>query len=218
MLNTIINRVSAVREAVGWETDVMVEVHRDLPPGDALALLQELRPFRLCFCEDPIPPYSVDSLGEVVRATSVPIATGERNLTRHEFRELLVRGVRYVRPDVGLAGGITELRKIAVLAEAFHASLVAHNFFSPLLTAATAQLYAAIPNAGTLEYFGWEEEGPRSEMLKTPLQRVGGYLEIPQGPGLGVELNESVIERYPYTPWDYPGHVRTCPDSSVFAI
>ena len=209
-------RAAAVREEVGWDVDVILEIHKDLAPGEAISLIEEIRPLRLLFCEDPIVPYSVDSLGDVVRATRGAVGTGERNINAFEFRELLVRGVRYLRPDIGLAGGLTQLKQIAVLAEAFHAEISAHNFFSPLLTAATAQLYAAITNASTLEYFDWEEEPPRSEMLRVPLRREGGYLVIPDGPGLGVEFDESLVDRYPYTPWAYPGRVRTRPDGSVF--
>ena len=91
----------------------------------------------------------------------------------------------------------------------------AHNFFSPLLTAATVQLYASIPNAATLEYLMWEEEAPRNEQLVNPLRREGGYLPVPQTPGLGVTLNEAMVSKYPYGHWD-PAGVRLRPDGSVY--
>jgi galactonate dehydratase len=117
---------------------------------------------------------------------------------------------------VGLAGGITHCRKIAILAESYHAQVAAHNFFSPLLTAATVQLYAAIPNAATLEYLEWEEHPPRNEMLVKPLRRDGGYIEIPEGPGLGVSLNQEMITRHKYATWD-AASIRLRPDGSMYS-
>ncbi len=215
-VGVVVDRVAAVRDAVGWDIDLIVELHREVGPGEAVVICRELEPFRLYFIEDPLQPDSEDSLGEIAGRISTPLAAGERNYSIHEFRELLVKdAVRFVRPDVGLAGGITQCRKIAILAESFHAQVAAHNFFSPLLTAATAQLYAAIPNAATFEYLEWEETTPRNEQLVQPLRREGGYLLLPDGPGLGVSLNDEMIDRYPYAHWD-PAGVRLRPDGSVY--
>ena len=216
MLQVIVDRVAAVREAIGWEYDLILEIHRDLNPGEAVALAQEMEPFRLYYIEDPIPPHSVDSHGEIIQKMRVPVGAGERQNTIYEFRELLNRGVSVVRPDIGLAGGLTHCRKIAALAESFHAEVIAHNAFSPLLTAATLQLYASIPNCGTLEILPWEEEPPRNEMLATPLTREGGYLVVPDGPGLGVDLAPGIVDKLPYSPWKYPPDVRMRKDGSVF--
>lgn len=215
-MQTIVERVAAARETVGWEIDLILELHRDFNPGEVIALAQELERFRLYFIEDPIPPHSVDAHSDVLRYSRVPVAVGERQTTIYEFQEMLTRGARFLRPDVGLSGGITHCKKIATLAEAHHAQLITHNFFNPLLTAATLQLYGAIANCGTLEYLLWEEEPPRSEMLKVPLQRDGGYMPIPDGPGLGVDFDPKIVERYPYQPWEYPPQVRMRGDGSVF--
>jgi galactonate dehydratase len=215
-LGIVIERVGAVRDAIGWDVDLLVEAWRSLGPGEAVVLAQELEPFRLYYLEDPLQPDSEDSLGEIARQIRIPLAAGERNYSIHEFRELLTKGaVRFVRPDVGLSGGISQTRKIATVAESFHAQVSAHNFFSPLLTAASVQLYAAIPNAGTLEYLEWEEQSPRDEMLEGQLRRDGGYLEIPDRPGLGVTLNEAMVQRYPYESWTASAE-RLRPDGSVY--
>lgn len=215
-LQMVVDRVGAVREAVGWDIDLIVELHRELGPGEAVVVARELEPFRLYFLEDPLQPDSEDSLGEIAQRISTPIATGERNYSIHEFRELLTKSaVRFVRPDVGLAGGITQCRKIAAVAESFHAQVALHNFFSPLLTAASVQLCASIPNVATLEYLPWEEEAPRNEMLVNQLRRSGGYLPVPNAPGLGVSLNDEMIGRFPYGHWD-PSGVRLRPDGSVY--
>ncbi len=216
-LGAVVERVGAVRDAVGWDIDLIVEAWRSFGPGEIIALCQELEPFRLYFLEDPLPPDSEDSMGEIARHIRIPIGGGERSHTLHEFRELLTKhAVRFVRPDVGLAGGLSQTRKIATIAEAFHAQVSAHNFFSPLLTAATAHLYAAIPNAAPLEYLEWEEQEPRNQQLLDPLKRNGGYLEIPEKPGLGVTLNEDMIERVPYQPWEAASAPRMRPDGSVY--
>ncbi len=215
MLQVVVDRVAAVRETIGWDRDLILEIHRDLNPGEVVTLTRELEPFRLYYIEDPIPPHSVDSHGDVIKKMTVPVGAGERSNTIWEFRELLTRGVQVLRPDIGLAGGLTHCRKIAALAESFHADIIAHNAFSPLLTAATLQLYASIPNCGTLELLPWEEEPPRTEMLKTPLVREGGYMVVPEGPGLGVDLDPAITE-LPYARWKYPADVRIRNDGSVF--
>lgn len=219
VIQEAVERVSAVRDTVGWEVDLIVEGHRKLGPGEAIALAAELEQFRPYFYEDPIPHDSIDSHREIARKIRLPLAVGERHLSIYEFRDLLAEGsIQFVRPDVGLAGGLTHCKKIATIAEAFHAQVVAHNFFSPLLTAATAQLYASIPNAGTFEYWQEAEEAPpRTHLLKQQLVRDGGYLLIPDGPGLGVEVDADAIADFPaFETWS-PGSIRMRTDGSLYS-
>ena len=123
-----VDRVVAVREAVGNDVDLCVEVHRRLGPTEARQLARELEPFRIFFLEDPIIPDSIQSMSELAKSIQVPVATGERFTTIFEFRELLAAGgVAYLRPDVCLAGGITQSKKIAALAESFHIGIIPHN-------------------------------------------------------------------------------------------
>jgi galactonate dehydratase len=199
LIDETVRRLGAVRETVGWELDIGVEVHRKLVPGDAIALAGYLAPLRPLFYEDPIPPLSMRAHAEVASKVTIPLAFGERHHTVHEFCDLLTQNsVHYVRPDVGLSGGLTHCKKIASLAEAFHAGVITHNFISPLLTAASIQLDAAIPNCTLQEYCLWDEEAPACELLKAPLRREGGYVIPSEQPGLGVEVDETFLARYPF--------------------
>ncbi len=132
---------------------------------------------------------------------AVTVATGERLHTLFEFEMLLNRGaVQYVRPDVCICGGITGAKKIAALAEAHYVQVVPHNPLGPVSTAACLQLAASIPNFALQEYPLGENVPPKSEIVKTPLKREGGYLLIPDAPGIGIELAEDAAERHPYKP------------------
>jgi galactonate dehydratase len=199
MIQETVDNIAAVREEIGWDVDILAEIHRKLGPGEAVALAGELEKFRLYLYEDAILHDSEDSWGEIASKIRIPMGTGERNHTIFEFRELLSKGAaQFVRPDIGLAGGLTHVKKIAIVAESFHSQVVLHNYLSPLLTAASVQLYAAIPNAGTLEYDARDTEPPGSEMLLNPLVKEGGYLITPDRPGLGVELDDNIIAKYPF--------------------
>ncbi|MCC6629486.1 MAG: mandelate racemase/muconate lactonizing enzyme family protein [Chloroflexi bacterium] len=199
IIEETVRRLAAVRETVGWEIDIGVEVHRKLTPGDAIALARFLEPFRPLFYEDPIPPLSMRAHAEVASKVTLPLAFGERHHTIHEFADLLTQNsVHYVRPDVGLSGGLTHCKKIAALAESFHAGVITHNFISPLLTAASIQLDAAIPNCTLQEYCLWDEEEPACHLLSTPVRRDGGYVIVSEAPGLGVEVDETFLTRYPF--------------------
>jgi galactonate dehydratase len=185
--------IASVREAVGWDTDIAVEVHRKLGPAEAVRFADDLHPFRILMYEDSLPPDSIAVLGEVGRQTSVPIGAGERQDSIYRFDELLQTGAaEFIRPDVGTAGGPTNLLKIAALAEARHRRLICHNFLSPFLTAATLQVQAAIPNTGPLEWSPLDELSPRNRLLASPLVREGGYMLVPDGPGTGVEIRDGV--------------------------
>ena len=188
-----VDRVAAVREAVGDDVDLCVEVHRRLNPTEAQQLARELEPFRILFLEDPIVPDSVQSMSELAKSIQVPIATGERLTTIFEFRELLAAGgVAYLRPDVCLAGGITQSKKIAGLAESFHVGIIPHNPLSPVSTAACVQIDACVPNFVLQEYTG-DDLSPKRDMVVEPLKLVNGYLCLPDVPGIGVELSEAAL-------------------------
>ncbi len=200
-ISRAIEAVRAYREAVGDELDLCLEIHRRLTPAEAIALARGIEPYHPMFYEDPIPPDSLDAMVSVAEKIGIPIATGERLHTIHEFEALLARGaVQYVRPDVCLAGGLTHCKKIAALAEARQVGVVPHNPLSPVSTAACVQLAASIPNFAIQEYPGPEEEPPRSGIVKRPLVRQDGFLIVPDTPGIGVELCEDAAERHPYEP------------------
>ena len=200
MIEEAVQRVAAVREAVGNDVDICVEIHRRLGIPEAIELAREIQQFRILFYEDPTTPDSNESMAEIARNISIPIATGERMHTIWEFRELLAqRGAQYIRPDVCLAGGLTHCKKIAAVAESFNVGVIPHNPLTPISTAACVQLDACIPNFVLQEYTG-EDKPPKSLMVKKPLKLVDGYLIIPDEPGIGVEINDEFFASHEYTP------------------
>jgi len=196
-----IDTVRRYREAVGNNVDLCLEIHRQLSPPEAVALAAGIEPYHPFFIEDPILPDNLDAMDIIARKIKIPIATGERFCTMHQFATLLERGaIQYIRPDVCVAGGLTNCKKIAALAEAHYAQVVPHNplVLSPVSTAACIQLAACIPNFALLEYAGDEHKPPKSDIVKGALKVENGYLVIPDTPGIGVELAEDARERYPY--------------------
>jgi galactonate dehydratase len=196
-----IETVRQYREAVGDAVDLCVEIHRQLTPAEAIVLARGIAPYHPYFYEDPTIPDNFDSMALIAAHIDIPIATGERLHTPQEFAMLLARGaVQYVRPDVCLCGGITGAKKIAALAEANGVGVVPHNPLGPVSTAACLQLAACIPNFALQEYPLGEDVPPKSEMVTPLLQREGGYLRIPTGPGIGMELTPDAATRFPYKP------------------
>ena len=140
-------------------------------------------------------PDSPARMGDVQARSSLPIATGERFTTIFQFQQLLEnKGCAYVRPDLCLCGGLTGCKKVAAMAEAQHVKVIPHNPLSPITTAACVQLDACIPNFALQEYTG-ESEPPKSDMVVQPLVLKDGYLEVPDAPGLGIELNDTALAR-----------------------
>ena len=194
LVKSVVERVGAVREAVGPDVDLLVELHRKLRPNQAYPVIEAIKPFHALFYEDPVQIDSIVSQGEIASRMTAPIGNGERMHTIWEFRELLVGGgAQYVRPDVGLAGGLTHSKKIAAIAESFHAVVATHNFLGPLLTAASASLDLTIPNFAVQEYtIRDEEEGLHP--VTSSFRREGGYLVPSDDPGLGVEFDRQLAE------------------------
>jgi galactonate dehydratase len=196
-----IDTVRRYREAVGNDVDLCLEIHRRLSPAEAVALAQGIEPYHPYFYEDPILPDNLDAMELIARKINIPIATGERFFTMQQFETLLKRGaVQYIRPDVCLAGGLTNCKKIAALAEAHYAQVVPHNPLSPVSTAACIQLAACIPNFALQEYPQGEDEPPKSQIVKGSLALNRGYLMVPDRPGIGTELAEDAPKRHPYRP------------------
>ena len=200
LVKTARDLVAAAREGGGPDLDLIVEVHRKLTPMNSIVLESALAPFNLYFIEDPIQIDTITTQAELAKRMTTPLAIGERNVSIWEFREMLeAGGPQYVRPDLGLAGGITHCKKIAALAEAYHSAVVTHNFLGPLITAASLHLDASIPNFITQEYTK-RDESEDFAVYKVAYQREGGYIPIPEVPGLGIELDDNLIEQNPYQP------------------
>ena len=200
LVKTARDLVAAAREGGGPDLDLIVEVHRKLTPMNSIVLESALAPFNLYFVEDPIQIDTIKTQAELAKRMTSPVGNGERFTTIWEFRELLeAGGPQYVRPDLGLAGGITHCKKIAAIAEAYHSAVVTHNFLGPLITAASLHLDASIPNFITQEYTKADESSDFA-VFKVAYQREGGYIPIPKAPGLGIELDDSLIAETPYRP------------------
>ena len=209
-----VRRVGALREAVGNGIDLCVEIHRQMNPAESIWLGRRLEQFHPYFYEDPMLPDSPAIMGEVQAQCNIPIATGERFSSIFEYQQLLdAKATSYIRPDVCLCGGLTGSKKVAAMAEARHVKVIPHNPLSPVSTAACIQLDACIPNFALQEYTG-EAEPPKSELLVEPLQLEEGYLIVPEGPGLGIALDEDALRRHPVqdkvldTPIGYDGSVQ----------
>jgi galactonate dehydratase len=209
-----IETVRQYREAVGDAVDLCIEIHRQLTPAEAIVLGRGIEPYHPYFYEDPVLPDNIDEMAQVAQHINIPIATGERIHTIWEFEMLLSRNaVQYIRPDVCMAGGISHCKKIAALAEARHVGVVPHNPLSPVSTAACVQLAACIPNFSLQEYPLGEDRPPKTEIVKSALRLEGGFLIIPDAPGIGIELADDAAQRYPYRPREVA--TRLASDGSV---
>jgi len=190
--------VAAMREGAGLDVDIILEMHRKLTPMQAVALAEQLVEFRPLFYEDPVQIDSIKSQGEIAQRTTLPVANGERMHTIWEFRELYeAGGSQYARPDLGLAGGITHVKKIAGIAESYHSAVVTHNFLGPVLTAAACNIDTSIPNFVTQEYSKVDEARVNS-MYTSAWKREGGYIPVPDAPGIGVTVDADALKAQPY--------------------
>ncbi len=200
LVKTARDITAAAREGGGPDLDLIIEVHRKLTPLTAVTLAEALAEFNLYFLEDPIQIDSIAAQSDIARRINVPVGNGERLCTIWEFSELLAQGgPQYVRPDVALAGGLTHCKKIAAIAEGHHCAVVTHNFLGPLISAASYHLDTSIPNFVTQEYTK-ADEGEQNAVFKSSWQREGGYMPVSAAPGLGVELDDDLIEQTPYVP------------------
>ena len=201
----VVERVATARETVGKEVDIVLEFHRRLTPLVALPLIEALQKFNCLFIEDPIQIDSISSQAEVAAKAGGPIANGERLHTIWEYRELLAQGgAQYLRPDLGLAGGLTHCKKIAAIGESYHSAVVTHNFLGPVLTAASLQLMTSIPNF-VVQEFSEIDEGPAAQGYLSTLKREGGDMLVPEAAGLGVRLNPEAKDLW-LSPMNGPLH------------
>src|SRR3989440_4651264 len=190
--------VAAVREAVGADVDLLIEVHRRLAPMHAIRIARAMERFRPFWFEEPVSSTNLDALAECRRQIALPIVTGEELYTRMEFRRAFeLRAADIVNPDVCNCGGILELRAIAQMAEPSLVTVSPHNYNSTTVgLAATLQVSAAIPNFLITEYFvNFETRG--REIARPAFDVRDGFIAVPQGPGLGIDLDEAALARFP---------------------
>jgi len=178
---------AALREAAGPDCDIAIDFHGAISPALAKILIKAIEPSQPMFVEEPINCQETDLMAEIARGTHLPIATGERLFTKWGFREILEKKAAIVlQPDLCHAGGITEVRLIAGMAEAFYATIAPHNPLGPISLASGVQIAASIPN-----FLCQEQVSLGEGYLKKPFTVREGYLDLPTGPGLGVELDDA---------------------------
>jgi 2-dehydro-3-deoxyphosphogalactonate aldolase len=187
--------VAAVREAIGEQADILIGTHGQITPSAAIRFARRIEPYDPLWLEEPCPPENCDEMARVARSTTIPVSTGERLVTQHEFHRLFsAQACAIAQPDLGSAGGITAVKKIAALAEAHYVLMAPHVWGGPVITAAALQIDASIPNFLIQESIG-KADAFFNELLKEPLVWEDGDLLVPDRPGIGVELNEAVLEK-----------------------
>lgn len=200
-LTSQVERIEAIREAIGTDCDLGIDFHGRLSPALSIRLAKELERFHPVFIEEPCLPENVDTLVTVARSTTIPIATGERLFTKWAFREVLEKQAAAVlQPDLAHCGGIMEGKKIAAMAETYFAAFAPHNPLGPINLAASLQLSANIPN-----FLAQEHATLGEGYIKKPFVIRDGYMELPTGPGLGIEIDEEAVAEKQYSgDWDTP--------------
>ncbi len=196
-LTLAVNRIQAIREAVGDAVDIIVEIHSVLGVNAAIQLGRALEPYRIFYYEEPVEPLNVDNMALVARSVDIPIATGERIYTRWGYRPFFEKqALGVIQPDICLAGGITETKKICDYAHIYDAAVQIHVCGGPVSTAAALQLEAVIPNFIIHEHHTHGLKPAVRELCRYDYQPVNGQLTVPDLPGLGQELNDEVVKDY----------------------
>jgi galactonate dehydratase len=197
-MRSVIRQIQTVRNAVGDDVDLLIEGHGRFAPFTALQIANEIAVFNPFLFEEPVMPENLDALAEVKEKSPVPIAAGERFYTKMDFRAAIAKKcIDIAQPDVRVTGGLTECKKIAAIAEAHFIPIAPHNIHGQIGTAATVHFACCIPNALILEYsvenIEWKED-----LFTQQYKPIDGYIYLNDRPGLGIDLNETVAEKYPY--------------------
>ena len=192
-------RVRAVRDAVGPDVEILVEVHRRLSPQHAIRVARRMEACRPFWFEEPVSSRDLGGLIEAKRDIALPVVTGEELYTKVEFHEVIARrAADILNPDVCNCGGILELREIAAMAEPAHIAVSPHNYNSTTLgLAATLHAAAAMPNFLITEYFVNFEEAGRA-IARPPFAVEQSHVALPTAPGLGIDLDEDALARHPF--------------------
>jgi len=193
-----IELVEAVRDAVGPDVEILIEMHGRFNPATAIEIARDLEPFKPSWVEEPVPPENLAALEKASRSIFIPVATGERIHTRYEFRELFERqAADIIQPDISHFGGLLETKKLAAWADAYYVLVAPHNVGGPVSTAAALHFAASTPNFKIQEHFNDFSEAWVKDAAPGNPEVVDGYFALPEGPGLGVTLNMDVINEHP---------------------
>ncbi|MBE3101126.1 MAG: galactonate dehydratase [Firmicutes bacterium] len=195
----VLNRVAAIRDALGYKLDIGIDFHGRIHKSMSKVLAHELDQFKLMFIEEPVLPQNNEALREIANHTSIPIAVGERMFSRWDFKNLLIEGyVDIIQPDLSHAGGISECRKIASMAEAFDVAVAPHCPLGPIALASCVQMDMCTPNVFIQEQslgIHYNQGSDLLDYLKDPTvyEYDQGFIKVPYGPGLGIEINEEKV-------------------------
>lgn len=202
VLREAAKKMEAFRRDLGDELDIGLDPHAKIfEPVRAAELAEAVRPYRPMFIEEPIRPENAAAMAQVRQKTTVPIATGEQLYTKYQFHDVMAaHAADILQPDLCIMGGLLEAKKIAAEAEANCLTIAPHNPLGPVATAVCVHFAASTPNFVILEY-SEPVSGPLREMVLEPMKLVDGYLQIPDAPGLGIELDLDAIQKYPPKPW-----------------
>ncbi len=220
-IEEVLSRVQALRDAFGHSLDIAVDFHGRMRTPMARVLMKELEPYHLMFIEEPVLVENREAFIELRRHTSTPIATGERNFGRWDFKELITCGaVDILQPDLSHAGGIWEVRKIAAMAEAYDIAVAPHCPLGPIALAACLQLDFCAPNAFIQEQslgIHYNQETDLLDYLKDPsvFHYKDGFVALPEGPGLGVEVREETVREKARIGHDWRNPIWRNADGSV---
>lgn len=202
VLRETARRMEAARRALGDEVEIGLDPHAQIfEPIRAWELSEAVRPYRPMFFEEPLRPENVEALAKLKEKMGIPLATGEMLYTKYQFRDVIAaHAADILQPDLILCGGLMEAKKIAAMAEAAYLTVAPHNPMGPISTAVSTHFAASTPNFLILEYTR-DSEPPARDLILKPLKLVDGYLEIPEVPGLGIELNERAFAGKPLINW-----------------
>jgi galactonate dehydratase len=197
----VVALVEAVRDAVGPDVEILIEMHGRFNPATAIDLSRRLEPFEPSWVEEPVPPENMAALKKAAERINIPIATGERLHTRHDYRDLLeLQAADIIQPDITHFGGLLETKKLAAWADTYYVLVAPHNVGGPIATAAALHFAASTPNFKIQEHFNdFADEWVKTIAPGNP-EVIDGYFALPQGPGLGVTLDLDVIAANPRKP------------------
>ncbi len=199
-LDTALRCVDAVRQAVGPKVDLLIEGHGRFNVPTGIKIAKELEQFKPMWFEEPTPPDNLDALKAVRDKSPVAISAGERLYNLKQYKDLFeMRAADYIQPDISHAGGILELKKIAAVADTYYIPFAPHNPSGPVANAATLQLAACTPNFSILEIM-YSDVPWRADVTNEALTYKDGYIDIPDKPGLGIEIDEEACLAHPYKP------------------
>ena len=194
-----VSLVEAVRDAVGPEVEILVEMHGRFSPYTAIEIATELEKFEPSWVEEPVPPDNIAALAKASEKINLPVATGERLHNKFEYRELInLQAADILQPDITQTGGFLETKKIAAMGDMCYMTVAPHNVGGPVSTAAALHFAACTTNFKIQEHFNDFSEAWVKEAATGCPEVIDGYFSLPNGPGLGMELNEDLIAQHPY--------------------